>query len=265
VHNARDQPDWDPDRLISVIVAANRLCHVVLEDKAVGYIESLLSDEILMQKQPRETWVRILDVGIELNLTRRSLPIPKRMTYRLTHELRTNPDLDPMLVWPVTEKHGLSTLRADVYYRILMNALKSPRYVRDSSPKHKLASRITLPADLPESAHGPIFTGYLSLSLLWERLRTKAPEFKASRKCPERAHARCQRVWQKRWLAAVASPEVMGLSPADVMGALKKIAPLVEYDEEVIEGMGKLCKEEAIGELSQLIIRIEDELPDHFD
>ena len=105
----------------------------------------------------------------------------------------------------------------------------------------------------------------LSLSLLWERLRTKAPEFKASPKCSEKAHAKCWRTWQRRWLAAVASPEVMKFSPADVLNALRKISPLVEFDDDVTEGMGKLCKEEAVGELSRLVRRIEDELPDHFD
>lgn len=187
------------------------------------------------------------------------------------------------LAMSLSDELGLRSLRGVAYLEVMQKAVVVKKAKIDVFKPLSQVSNTVIPLSLIQSSSSSgegtldskliitreqqlrLLTGFYRLTSLWDKLRVTPPHFEHSRSCGATWHQQgCTQSWLEFWKEKTRSDSIMNLGLADIIGRLKLLQR--DYDRwGSATYMHVDCRVNAKKEISDIIKRVEEMLPDFFD
>ncbi|KAE9406263.1 hypothetical protein BT96DRAFT_268258 [Gymnopus androsaceus JB14] len=119
------------------------------------------------------------------------------------------------------------------------------------------ATRFHMDPKLDVAQKAKLLSGFWSLVRYWEHFRRFPAKILSCR------HADCIGIWERCWIVARDSREILCTSQADVLGLIKMMQDLLKADVELLR-MPDKCREESLKALGEAWEELNESLGDHF-
>ncbi|KAJ6585446.1 hypothetical protein B0H19DRAFT_1250275 [Mycena capillaripes] len=238
------------DRLLSITEMANKHRLSVLEIHALESLRHFVLSPYFHLASPTQH-CRTLRIATSSTFSANFLPDLSR---RLIHHILRRKSVDDMLLSLVEGDSRLQKIRGAIYYRQLIDM---ERRLDDQTP----AQPVFLP-DMDVERRMRFLAAHISLSALSERLCASAPVLPSSG-CS--SHSACLLAWKDSWASAVSASDTTVSGPADILGRLRAMMPLLKRTVSDSPTMSIDCGLAALEAVVTLRDDIIDGLLDHFN